>query len=501
MNARTRRPHAALVIALAAVVTALLTAPAAQAATRTTVGLKASSSVVSYDRTVKLSGQVRAGSRVVKGVRVQLNRKSGSGWRKVAVSRTSHTGGYAFTVRLRVGGTYRVSAAAGTGRTSGTSGTVGVRVRPPLSRITASGSPTAKVGSTRVVRGSVTSGLAGTPVQVQAYHRTKGWRTAASGTVARDGSFAVRVRMTAFGQRRYQVLLPARPGFVARTSNRLDLGTYGGVVQRLSSAPACDGAAALGPGACDADLGTRVTPAPGKQAGDTGNAFSCYVKEPSQRVRSCTYGSTSGDALKVAVTGDSHGATLVPALRSVADTLNWRVDAYVGRGCVLSRTSASDPCRARIADLARRLKAGDYDVLFVTAYRGSSAPSSDTRAQDYAAAWRPLVAAGTKVVAVADNPRLSDAALRCLESARTYTALSRCSTPRSAGFSPVDPIPAAAALAQGVIMVDVSERQCTASACPVLVGHVLAYRDQHHLTATYARTLMPYILEDVVGHL
>ena len=44
-------------------------------------------------------------------------------------------------------------------------------------------------------------------------------------------------------------------------------------------------------------------------------------------------------------------------------------------------------------------------------------------------------------------------------------------------------------------MVDMNDGLCTASECPIVVGNVVVWRDTHHLTATYARMLAPYLAE------
>ena len=50
------------------------------------------------------------------------------------------------------------------------------------------------------------------------------------------------------------------------------------------------------------------------------------------------------------------------------------------------------------------------------------------------------------------------------------------------------------------LFVPTSNWTCTATACPVVVGNVLMYRDDSHLTATAADLLTPYV-EALVGAL
>ncbi len=51
----------------------------------------------------------------------------------------------------------------------------------------------------------------------------------------------------------------------------------------------------------------------------------------------------------------------------------------------------------------------------------------------------------------------------------------------------------AAAQQEGDPVLDLNNRICTPVECPSVIGDVLVYRDDHHLTATYSRTLTPFV--------
>ena len=51
----------------------------------------------------------------------------------------------------------------------------------------------------------------------------------------------------------------------------------------------------------------------------------------------------------------------------------------------------------------------------------------------------------------------------------------------------------AAAAAAGVPVLEVTSAMCPDGTCPPIAGAVIVYRDAHHVTATYARTLMPLL--------
>jgi hypothetical protein len=65
----------------------------------------------------------------------------------------------------------------------------------------------------------------------------------------------------------------------------------------------------------------------------------------------------------------------------------------------------------------------------------------------------------------------------------------------STGFRLSDAPARAAAELPGVSLVDLSRFYCTATVCPMVIGNVAVYYDTTHMTATYNRTLGPYLGE------
>jgi len=49
----------------------------------------------------------------------------------------------------------------------------------------------------------------------------------------------------------------------------------------------------------------------------------------------------------------------------------------------------------------------------------------------------------------------------------------------------------------GVTVVDMNDLFCRDGSCTPVVGGVVGYRDSHHITATYATTLAPYLEERI----
>ena len=268
----------------------------------------------------------------------------------------------------------------------------------------------------------------------------------------------------------------------------------------------CFGASALLDSCDNPELDGVLLPAPIARKDDTGNAYDCYLTERRTYAadagpKVCHLGSTAPGALRVALVGDSHAASLIPGLSRVAKGSGWSVDVLVANGGGLVAPEAGDERRAYREALLSRLTGGEaYDVVLVTQRRSPSlaAGEPDPVVGRLVEAWRPVMKRGTKVVALADNPMLTSSALRCLDGAESLAEASACEMPREEAYATSDPLPEAVRRAgAGASLVDLSAAYCADDRCPLVVGHVLAYRDQTHITATFSKTLAPYLVRAV----
>ena len=53
----------------------------------------------------------------------------------------------------------------------------------------------------------------------------------------------------------------------------------------------------------------------------------------------------------------------------------------------------------------------------------------------------------------------------------------------------------------GISAMDSTRYFCTATECPAVIGSVVTYFDASHMTATYARSLAPYVDTEIVAAL
>ncbi|MDR1824423.1 MAG: acyltransferase [Bifidobacteriaceae bacterium] len=277
--------------------------------------------------------------------------------------------------------------------------------------------------------------------------------------------------------------------------------------QLLAQMPACLGAAAVmgdNPDGCvNPELDKVLVPSLAARGDDIADIYStaCYDGTHEADPPTCHYGvpaDTEG-ALRVAITGDSHAATLGYGLRFQYEAQGWSVDTYFGSGCVWSAGRDRTECTARRDALQALFESGRYDLIIQTSARGYAHElGPDDPAEALAEAWAPVAANGTKIVAIVDDPWLPDRMDTCIKRANNKAALQGCNMTPADAFAIAEPYARAAELSgPGVASVDLTEAYCQDGNCPAVIGGVNVYRDQHHITATYSRTLAPFAIDRI----
>ncbi|GAF47072.1 acyltransferase family protein [Rhodococcus wratislaviensis] len=276
---------------------------------------------------------------------------------------------------------------------------------------------------------------------------------------------------------------------IGETNEALDTG------RSVMEVDPCFGGPAIGSVRCPQLSPSEVTPSIDTFAKDTQGAFSCWRGE-GEEIRSCTYGSTQPDALRLALIGDSHAATLLPGLTRRLEENNWSLTTYLGYGCQW-QTPAPGDCNDDMQELQSSLLASEpYDAIVTTSGRKYGGPTEAAAEIAYQAAWSAITARGTKIVAVADNPTVSADVIACVT--RLGGDPFECGTDRAQALRDEDPLIAAAAKTPGATLVDLTDSYCTADRCPAVVGNVIVYRDTGgHVTATFAETLAPKLVAGI----
>lgn len=255
------------------------------------------------------------------------------------------------------------------------------------------------------------------------------------------------------------------------------------VEQRLALNPECFGAAAAING-CDGE--GDVLPSLANWQADIPDAPECYSQSPEAPTVTCTFGD---GPTRVAVIGNSHGELLVQGFRDHVDDYGWTMDTFVGRGGVFRW---GDGIPDTVIDDA--LAGGAYDLVIVAYNRADEnyyeTPEGDIRTAPLERAFARTTALGIPVVALGDNPTVPATALACVASGADPRS---CSFDAADGFRYHDPLRTAAATT-GAAMIEFDDLYCGRGRCPMVIGDVLVYRDENHLTSTFMRTLAPFVM-------
>ena len=294
------------------------------------------------------------------------------------------------------------------------------------------------------------------------------------------------------------VALVAGAGWVANAP------AYRQGVQQLAELredpPACFGAASvLEEGCDDVDFGDTILPSPGFAGADRPSDERCFVQLNNSNPVSCTFGSEDPDAPVVALVGDSHAYQLLPTFQRMADDNGWRLVTYFKGACPWNTTplSTGGTFGAACADWREQVIAAldetPPDAVFTAAlattpYASAGYDSSyDAAVAGYRDAWEAMTSIGVPVLTVVDNPVWETDPNKCL---RTRDAAD-CTGARADVLVADDPLRGAAEGMTGVTLLDFTEVYCDEESCFPVVGGANLYRDQDHLTVTFADTLRP----------
>lgn len=286
-----------------------------------------------------------------------------------------------------------------------------------------------------------------------------------------------------------------------------------------SAADAAPGAAVLGDDPATSDAGKPVdtvdwvTPLPA-DAGATDPALDgCQQDQISTKLTTCVLGDEQG-SIDVVVAGDSKTMQWMPALAAAGKSLGWRIVLHVKSACPFTTAPTArggvhgtyPSCdawnRNVISDVAERKP----DIFINALYKLRAQVPEDQDREDARTAmiegvrdgYARIARSGAQVIALNSTPILDDKAPEC--AAKHPDRLSTCATPRdraTGGDLVWDAASSRRALsgAPGSRLVDLNAYVCPAAECVPIIGNVLVYRDQHHITVAYMRTLEPMLRE------
>jgi peptidoglycan/LPS O-acetylase OafA/YrhL len=226
----------------------------------------------------------------------------------------------------------------------------------------------------------------------------------------------------------------------------------------------------------------------------------CHQSQRDSEVVRCEFGPADA-ARTIALVGGSHSAHWFPALQVLIEPNDWRIVSMTKSSCRFKPEDLPDDadeirvsCQQWNDAVIAALATLRPDAVFTTSTAGGG---RDHTPEGYVTQWRRLEELGITVLGIRDTPWHDADVPECVE--RYGREAQRCGGTRADHDldRPAD-VAERTDLPGNVRLLDLTDYVCGPQRCPAVIGNVLVYHDAHHLSATYARTLAPFLSDAVM---
>jgi hypothetical protein len=224
----------------------------------------------------------------------------------------------------------------------------------------------------------------------------------------------------------------------------------------------------------------------------------------------CRYTPNTGHG-DVVLVGDSHAAQWLPAMVSIATTKSWGLRVWTRANCPIADVTKiidgapSTSCDTWRDEVMNQLIADRPSLVIVASYPPPGGQAIvDPATGKAATGTRPrtiyeagmskelnrLAQAHIPTLLIYDMPRYNITAPQC--ALEHPTDLAACSRPEASSEQSA-PDRAAAKTVPGLHTLDLTDVFCSAGVCHQIVGSIIAYRDNNHLSHEMVLSLRPRV--------
>ncbi|MFI8411171.1 acyltransferase family protein [Paeniglutamicibacter gangotriensis] len=232
---------------------------------------------------------------------------------------------------------------------------------------------------------------------------------------------------------------------------------------------------------------------------------------------SCKLGNSTNPTLRVAVVGDSHASAWLPALVKIATARDWEITTHIRSGCSpsVAKLKGSDQlsaaaerlCTESVRALGPKLaKDPELDAVIVAAQGNKrswvSSPGyefADPATEGFTSLWQQWRDAGKRVAVIDEVPRLGNKNIPTCVASNPEDPLA-CAVSRKQGLSirhnlgkalQSDSAPA------GIVRADLTDSICSEETCFAVIGSLITYYDQSHLSHDFSASLAPMLAQQL----
>lgn len=229
----------------------------------------------------------------------------------------------------------------------------------------------------------------------------------------------------------------------------------------------------------------------------------CHTSFSSTVQKNCVFGNKEGSVV-VGLYGDSHAAEWFPTLEKVALKRGWKLITYTKRGCppaeipTFSRVLGHNytQCEPWRRNVLAKMEKDNVQVVLVAHF--DRLLSAANRLPVWPRDWRiglqgtidELKKRNIVPILVQDSPYPGQDIPTCLSA--NLTNVSQCSPIRSNAIrQDIHDMRRELAVKNDVQLLETTDWFCTDTVCPAVVGNLLVYRDDNHISAKFAEFLAP----------
>jgi len=261
-------------------------------------------------------------------------------------------------------------------------------------------------------------------------------------------------------------------------------------------------------------LPSNLTPTLQRAASDMPRIYNngCHASFSATRPQKCVFGDRNS-SIVVGLYGDSHAAQWFPTFEKIAIKRHWKFITYTKRGCppadiptyskVLGKNYKE--CGPWRENVMKQMKTDGVQIVFIAHF--NRLLSESTRVPMWQKEWRvglqstidALKTKGITPVLMEDTPYPGQDVPTCLS--RHYTNVQLCTPALSAAFRDDMHQMLQDFDAAKVHVLWTRQWFCTTGGCPTVAGNILVYRDDNHMSVTFASFIAPLVttaIADVV---
>ena len=228
----------------------------------------------------------------------------------------------------------------------------------------------------------------------------------------------------------------------------------------------------------------------GVRAAESGD---CKVSREEAKFFTCAKGDRKG-TIRVALIGDSHTRQWFVPVDNLAFKYHWNVTMISKSACTVVDPALYPAnlthytCKGWNSDLEKYLASQPPFDLIINSNSSLVTQGRADAGVAFASEVKKITARGTKFLLIHDTPKPKDNFIPCIEMYGAKSNL-RCGLPLKGGLTPSDPMPAAVKGMKNVVVADFTNLFCSSTYCPPVIGNIIVYRDNSHITSNWAEHL------------